>query len=252
MVALLSWSAQQQPTEFPLYATAVYTGMRLGELAGLRWIDVDLGGKKLHVRRSYRTTPKSGKARTLPLSPHLAPVLRDWKKRCPPTGEGLVFPAPPPSERGKLTREQVVDLRQRALEGHRRSELAREFGVSWSAVQKAVRKGGHGPAKNPRDPMRTKDGDMHFHAALEGARVRRVRFHDLRHTFASHFVMAGGSILALQKLLGHHSVRTTEKYAHLAPDFMAGEAERVSFEPAEVKSGTVVPLGEGRSGAKQG
>ena len=65
----------------------------------------------------------------------------------------------------------------------------------------------------------------------KGAGCHRVRFHDLRHTYASHFMMAGGSILTLQKLLGHHDVKVTMKYAHLARDFMAAEAARVSFTP---------------------
>lgn len=44
--------------------------------------------------------------------------------------------------------------------------------------------------------------------------------HVLRHTFASHYVMAGGNILALQKVLGHHSLTMTMRYAHLSPDHM--------------------------------
>ena len=39
---LLAWTQKHQPDEFPLYATAVYTGMRMGELFGLRRVDVDL------------------------------------------------------------------------------------------------------------------------------------------------------------------------------------------------------------------
>ncbi|GJN44778.1 phage integrase [Pseudomonas tohonis] len=42
--------------------------------------------------------------------------------------------------------------------------------------------------------------------------------HVLRHTFASRFVMKGGNILTLQKILGHRSLTTTMRYAHLAPD----------------------------------
>jgi integrase len=46
----------------------------------------------------------------------------------------------------------------------------------------------------------------------------RLRFHDLRHTFASHWMMSGGCIFKLSKVLGHSSVAITEKvYAHLAP-----------------------------------
>ena len=45
--------------------------------------------------------------------------------------------------------------------------------------------------------------------------------HVLRHTFASHFMMNGGNILALQKILGHHSLTMTMRYAHLSPDHLA-------------------------------
>ncbi|HEY7958384.1 MAG TPA: tyrosine-type recombinase/integrase, partial [Polyangia bacterium] len=56
-------------------------------------------------------------------------------------------------------------------------------------------------------------------------------WHSLRHTFASHFVMAGKSILTLQRLLGHADISTTMSYAHLAPDFMATEAACLDFAP---------------------
>ncbi len=42
--------------------------------------------------------------------------------------------------------------------------------------------------------------------------------HVLRHSFASHFVMNGGNILVLQKVLGHSSLTMTMRYSHLAPD----------------------------------
>jgi len=45
--------------------------------------------------------------------------------------------------------------------------------------------------------------------------------HVLRHTFASHFIMNGGNILALQKLLGHQSLTMTMRYAHLSPEHLA-------------------------------
>lgn len=44
--------------------------------------------------------------------------------------------------------------------------------------------------------------------------------HVLRHTFASHFVMRGGNILTLQKILGHSSFTMTMRYAHLSPDHL--------------------------------
>ena len=55
-------------------------------------------------------------------------------------------------------------------------------------------------------------------------------WHLLRHTFGSHFVMAGGNILALQKILGHSDVKMTLIYAHLAPDFLGQEMERITYE----------------------
>ena len=44
--------------------------------------------------------------------------------------------------------------------------------------------------------------------------------HVLRHTFASHFMMNGGNILTLQKILGHASIVHTMGYAHFAPDYL--------------------------------
>ncbi|WP_427119552.1 phage integrase [Proteus mirabilis] len=44
--------------------------------------------------------------------------------------------------------------------------------------------------------------------------------HVLRHTFASHFMMNGGNIVALQQILGHASINQTMAYAHLAPDYL--------------------------------
>lgn len=44
--------------------------------------------------------------------------------------------------------------------------------------------------------------------------------HILRHTFASHFMMNGGNIIALQQILGHASIQQTMTYAHLAPDYL--------------------------------
>ena len=225
----------------PSRGEGVYTGMRMGELFGLRWTDVDLETARIHVRRSYRTTPKSGKARTIPLSPHLAPILRAWKADCRRTDENLVFPAPLAGPRGKLDREQAAELRRRG-QTESPAALARAFSVSWTAAKKIV-VGRSWKERQPGDSeMRDKDGDLGFHAALKAAGCHRVRFHDLRHTYASHFMMAGGSILTLQKLLGHHDVKVTMKYAHLAQDFMAAEAARVSFQSKSTLNSGVVAL----------
>lgn len=56
-----------------------------------------------------------------------------------------------------------------------------------------------------------------------------IRFHDLRHTFASHFMMNGGNIYTLQKLLGHSDISTTMIYAHLDDQFMKQATEILNF-----------------------
>lgn len=60
--------------------------------------------------------------------------------------------------------------------------------------------------------------------------VKIIRFHDLRHTFASHYMMNCGKIYDLQAILGHSDVKTTMRYAHLAPEHIAHTANIVSFK----------------------
>ncbi len=55
-----------------------------------------------------------------------------------------------------------------------------------------------------------------FETALKRSGILDFRFHDLRHTFASHFVMQGGDLLALKDILGHSSLEMVQRYAHLA------------------------------------
>lgn len=88
----------------------------------------------------------------------------------------------------------------------------------------------------------------HFLKALRAAGIHSFRFHDLRHTFASWFMMKGGNIYTLQKLLGHSSVVMTMRYAHLSQGHLA--SEMAVFESAipvppsvpHVDSGAPLPL----------
>ena len=58
--------------------------------------------------------------------------------------------------------------------------------------------------------------DTQFKNALDNAKIKDFRFHDLRHTFASHFVMNGGDLLSLKELLGHSNLEMVNRYAHLS------------------------------------
>jgi integrase len=83
----------------PLLVTAVFTGLRVSELRGLRWRDVDLPNAKITVRQRadrYNTigNPKSraGRGRIVPLGPMVVNTLKAWKLASPPAE--LVFPTP--------------------------------------------------------------------------------------------------------------------------------------------------------------
>lgn len=65
----------------------------------------------------------------------------------------------------------------------------------------------------------------YFRPLQRKAGVQEIRFHDLRHTFASHLAMAGVSLFDIQKLLGHAEIRTTMRYMHLAPDQLQGKTD---------------------------
>lgn len=62
-----------------------------------------------------------------------------------------------------------------------------------------------------------------------GCHVPAKPWHSLRHTFAAHAVMSGMPLYTLKKLMGHSTPEMTQLYAHLAPDYMAGEMARLSF-----------------------
>ena len=155
---------------------ALYTGLRKGELLGLRWIDLDLDGLRLTAARSFHSTPKSGKVRHLRLPKQCVPSLREWRSSCPKGREGLVFPDDEGNMHGVHDMLGLPELLQAA------------------------------ECRGPAHP-----------------------WHCLRHSFASHFIMAGGNILTLQKILGHSDVKVTLVYAHLAPDFLGDEMDRLKF-----------------------
>jgi integrase len=99
-----------------LLLTAALTGMRASELRGLRWSDVELNKRQIHVRQRADHWSKIGQpkstagARTIPIGDMVANTLREWKLRCPKGTENLVFPT------GTGSVEFLSNIVQRDLE----------------------------------------------------------------------------------------------------------------------------------------
>ncbi|HEY3066159.1 MAG TPA: site-specific integrase [Methylomirabilota bacterium] len=160
-----------------LLLCAVLTGMRRGDLLGLRWEDIDLEGHRIFVRRAlWRgnfVTPKSRRSRR---TIDLAPTLRAALAKLPSRFQGgLVFC----STDGKPINPDNF--------AHR----------DWTRV-------------------------------LRRAELRRIRFHDLRHTHAGLLIAQGTHPKYIQAQLGHASIQTTlDRYGHLMPDAHAAEARKL-------------------------
>ena len=73
---------------------------------------------------------------------------------------------------------------------------------------------------------------------LKDAGITNFRFRDLRHTFASHYVMSGGELYTLSKSLGHKDLKMTQRYAKLSPKFIDGQRDRMDtiWTPAPIPS----------------
>ncbi len=73
-----------------------------------------------------------------------------------------------------------------------------------------------------------KDIKRSFHTALKKAGIKDFRWHDLRHTSASHLLMRGASMKAVQEHLGHTTIAMTQRYSHLSKDFQREEINRLN------------------------
>lgn len=101
VLRLIAAARQHSPMLGTYVLLSAATGMRRGEVTALQWADVDLDAGTLHVRRSitkakgetHTKAPKSGKARTVPLSPMAVDALREWRRTSARVA-GWVFPAP--------------------------------------------------------------------------------------------------------------------------------------------------------------
>jgi integrase len=176
----------------PFFLTAIFTGLRASELRGLRWEDVDIEKREVHVRqRADRYNefdkPKSYSGeRTVPLTPILVNTLREWKIACPRGDHGLVFPT------GSGNVESHSNIVKRGLE-----PTLIAAGVT----------------------VEEKDAD--------GGAIKRGKYsglHAFRHFYASWCINRrtdGGLELpgkVVQERLGHSSIMMTmDVYGHLFP-----------------------------------
>jgi integrase len=85
----------------------------------------------------------------------------------------------------------------------------------------------HPETGNPLDPSKLR---RRFGEALDRAGLRRVRFHDLRHTFGTHCAGAGAPLRTLQEWMGHRDAKTTQVYADYAPSAQEGALIERAFQ----------------------
>jgi integrase len=191
LATFLAFTAQDR--ELGLYHVAAATGMRRGELLGLRWRDVDLDGVRLSVRQQYTRQgkslgfgpPKSAKSiRTIDLDGETVDLLREQRER------------------------QLFE--RRAWGKAYRADLDLVF----------CRQGG-----SPEDPNVI--GRRFGRRIRNLASLPAIGLHGLRHTHATLLLEEGVDVKTVSERLGHDSVQTTlELYGHVTPKMRANAAAR--------------------------
>jgi len=174
---------------------AVTTGMRQGELMGLKWKDLDWVSQELHVKRQLQRIPHQGQMFSSP------------KTRA---GKRLI----------KLGSETI-----RLLGIHLKSqEQERDFtGSRWEENNLIF------PSPFGK-PIEQKRVHKDYKKLLKAAGLPDIRFHDLRHTAATLMLLNGVPILVVSKRLGHAKVSTTlDIYGHFLPG-MQDEAAAIMDE----------------------
>jgi integrase len=170
-----------------LYVVALTTGMRLGELLALRWVDVDLhgGAPAVHVRATLRYR----NARTYFFDP---PKTRKSRRRI------------------ALSTTAVA-----ALRSHRARQLEERLaaGFAWREEDLVFCAPDGGPLSG------THLVQDRFVPSLARAGLPRIRFHDLRHTAATLLLRGGVHPKVVSEMLGHTTVAMTlDRYSHVLPD----------------------------------
>jgi integrase len=173
---------------YPLFLCAPRTGIREGELVSLKGSDVDFHGRFIHVQRNLSrgklSATKSGKDRKVDMSTQLAKVLSDLlsKRRAEALRKEMEKPAEERRDAATLV-DEVMD--------------------GWLFQT---------PQGTQIDPSNLR---KLFNRLLTDAKLRRVRFHDLRHSFATLLLSGKESPTYVQEQMGHSSIKVTvDIYGH--------------------------------------
>ena len=171
-----------------LYVVAVTTGMREGELLGLRWSEVDLDTGRLRVRRSLKRQ-----------ADHSLEIEETTKTQ---------------TSRRTL---DLVPLAVETLARHRAAQAAERLrlGPRWNDNDLVF------PNRLGK-PMSASNLLRSFTPFLDRAGLPKIRFHDLRHTCATLLIEGGANIKVVSEYLGHSDVVTTLRiYVHVMPNMQA-------------------------------
>ncbi|NIR31679.1 MAG: site-specific integrase [Gammaproteobacteria bacterium] len=219
-----------------VFTVAVYAGLRQGELAALRWEDVDLERGVLHVRRSWTGPTKNRRRRTVPLIGPAHEALARWKEHV--AGQlGTTRTAPvQPRDEGLAPRGNM-SVRREAAKGRAGERPAPSLVFPGPGGKLRHRGFDWGWADHPEKHV-TRLGWWR----RCGVR-RQVRFHDLRDTCATHLLSGTWgrrwTVYEVSRLLGHSSVTVTEqRYAHVLPDLLERAAAETPGAPTRHRRGT--------------
>ena len=181
----------------PVIMLASYLGVREGEACGLRWNDVDFGKRLISVRGSLKFRGKSGNL-------YYGETKTESSYRTLPIPDQLLH---------YLQRLRTTQLEQRLLCGQ-------GYNLEWVDY---VCVDGVGAIVSPQYVSR------YFANLLKRHNLRRIRFHDLRHSCATLLLENGATMKQVQEWLGHHSYAVTaDTYAHVLAESKKVMADTMS------------------------
>jgi integrase len=211
--------------------TAVRTGVRMGELFGLQWGDCDFNSRFLEIRRNITRgrieTPKSGQLRRVDMSKQLSEALQELRRR----RKLLYFNVRSEAEKLRNTGTDEAEIP---------SIVGRQFTHSVQFVRSVLQDDGEIPAwvfigEEGQPHEQNNFRNRVFAGVLTKAGIRQVRFHSLRHTFASLLLQQGESVTYVKEQMGHHSIQVTvDIYGHLIPGGNKQAVDQLDDVPALV------------------